>query len=185
MVAHIHVHVGGFTLRELPPKVRCRFCQLHGKNRDADDNKRAVASISSSGGGVSRPTGSLGKPSKKRMETLPMNKTSGNKPLSKIDRQRTANGTMDSSTAKNGIDPADQSLQIVRGTRGNKMVTIIRGMSETSVERKKEILKTLKTKLGVGGTLVDGVLELQGDHTLKVVEMIQEMGYAKAKRIGK
>ena len=114
-----------------------------------------------------------------------MNKTSGNKPLSKIDRQRTANGTMDSSTAKNGIDPADQSLQIVRGTRGNKMVTIIRGMSETSVERKKEILKTLKTKLGVGGTLVDGVLELQGDHTLKVVEMLQEMGYAKAKRIGK
>ena len=107
--------------------------------------------------------------------------------LSKKERQRTANGTIDSSSASGNktADPAQQGIQVVRGNRGNKVVTIIRGMNATTVDDKKKILKTLKSKLGAGGTLVDGVLELQGDNTEKVVELLKSMGYAKARKIGK
>jgi len=38
----------------------------------------------------------------------------------------------------------------------------------------------------VGGTLVYGVLEIQGEsHVDKVVEILQSMGYLKARKIGK
>lgn len=57
-------------------------------------------------------------------------------------------------------------------------------MNATSIDDKKKILKTLKSKIGVGGTLVDGVLEIQGTHTEKVVELLQGMGYTKARKIG-
>ena len=109
----------------------------------------------SSDGTVNAPrsTGSLGKLSKKKE-----NKAKSNKPLSKKERQRTANCTIQSqgSTVAN---PADQGVQVVHGNRDNKTVTIIRGMKVASIEEKKTLLKSLKSKLGVGGTLEDGVLE--------------------------
>jgi len=59
-------------------------------------------------------------------------------------------------------------------------------MHATPVDEKKKILKLLKSKLGVGGTLVYGVLEIQGEsHVDKVVEILQSMGYLKARKIGK
>jgi translation initiation factor 1 len=181
--ARMNVHVEAFSLVWL---VRSqRRVVLHTKASDANNVRKAIASISSTGGVVPRPTGSLGKPSKKR-KTLATSSTISDKLLSKKDRQRTANGTIDSSIgARYGDPPAQQSIQVVLGNRGDKNVTIIRGMKAPSVEQKKEILKTLKIKLGVGGTLVDGVLELQGDHTAKVVDLLKVMGYAKARKMGK
>jgi translation initiation factor 1 len=46
---------------------------------------------------------------------------------------------------------------------------------------RKELLKEMKAKLGGGGTLVDGVLELQGSHADKVLEMMKTKGYSMAK----
>lgn len=46
---------------------------------------------------------------------------------------------------------------------------------------RKELLKEMKAKLGGGGTLVHGVLELQGSHADKVLEMLQIKGYSKAR----
>jgi translation initiation factor 1 len=183
MSVGMQVHVAAFS------KVALGRSQnrvvLQAKASDANNGKKPMASISSSNGAVSRPTGSLGKPSKKK-QPLVMSSTRSSKPLSKNERQRTANGTIDSSTGASDNDPpAQQSIQVVRGNRGDKTVTIIRGMKAPSVEEKKEILKTLKTKLGVGGTLVEGVLELQGDHTTKVVEILKAMEYTKARKMGK
>jgi translation initiation factor 1 len=179
----MHVHVEAFSHLALARSQR--FVVLQAKASDANSGKKPMASVSSSDGAVLRPTGSLGKPSKKR-ETLGMSSRHSNKPLSKKERQRTANGTIDSSTGASGNDPpAQQSIQVVHGNRGDKTVTIIRGMKAPSVEEKKEILKTLKSKLGVGGTLIDGVLELQGDHTTIVVELLKVMGYTKARKMGK
>jgi len=149
------------------------------------DGKKSFASISSDGKvtGAPRPTGSLGKPSKKKKADN--NNQQQQKPMSKKDRQRTANGTIQSeSSNNNNADPAEQGVQVVRGTRGTKTVTIVRGMNATSSEEKKNILKLLKSKLGVGGTLVDGVLEVQGTHTDKVVEILKGMGYLKARKVG-
>ena len=52
------------------------------------------------------------------------------------------------------------------------------------METRKDILKDLKKSLGVGGTLVDGVLELQGAYATKTVEALHKKGYVLAKRIG-
>ena len=51
------------------------------------------------------------------------------------------------------------------------------------MEVRREILKELKRSLGVGGTLVDGVLELQGAYGDKTVEVLHKKGYAMAKKI--
>lgn len=45
------------------------------------------------------------------------------------------------------------------------------------------LLKLLKNKLGTGGTLKDGVLEIQGDHRDQIVELLNGLGY-KAKKSG-
>ena len=139
------------------------------------------ASISSDGVVTRGPrdTGSLGKPSKKKMK-----KSVENKVLSKKERQRTANGTIQSDGNVTG-NPSDQGVQVVRGNRGNKTVTIVRGMNATSAEEKKKILKLIKNQLGVGGTLVDGVLEIQGgSHAEKVVEILKDLGYTKTRKVG-
>jgi translation initiation factor 1 len=46
---------------------------------------------------------------------------------------------------------------------------------------RKTLLKEMKAKLGGGGTLVDGVLELQGSHADKVLEILKSKGYSQAK----
>lgn len=53
------------------------------------------------------------------------------------------------------------------------------------MDDRKTLLKEMKRSIGVGGTLVDGVLEIQGPHANKVLEMLQTKGYVKAKKIGK
>ena len=147
--------------------------------------KKEFVSISSDGTkNIARSTGSLGKPSKKKKQKIAKQQS---KKLSKQERQRTANGTIDSNgNIANSMDPAQQGLQVVRGNRGSKTVTIIRGMNATSIEEKKKILKLLKRKLGVGGTLVDGVLEIQGSDKIDtVVDTLRGIGYAKARKVGK
>lgn len=57
-------------------------------------------------------------------------------------------------------------------------------MSSPMNER-KGILKELKKALGVGGTLVEGVLEIQGAYAAKTVEVLHKKGYLLAKKIGK
>jgi len=49
---------------------------------------------------------------------------------------------------------------------------------------RKVLLKEMKSKLGGGGTVVDGVLELQGSHTEKVLQMLKKKGYTSAKIVG-
>ena len=43
----------------------------------------------------------------------------------------------------------------------------------------------MKRSIGVGGTLVDGVLEIQGPHADKALEILKKNGYVKAKKIAK
>ena len=79
--------------------------------------------------------------------------------------------------------PADE-VRVQRETkgRGGKAVTLVKGISLP--DKDLDVLgKQLKTACGSGGTVKDGVIEVQGDHVDRLVALLQAQGY-RAKRAG-
>ena len=67
--------------------------------------------------------------------------------------------------------------------RGGKTVTLVRGLPLPLAEL-EALGKQLRTHCGTGGTVKDGVVEVQGDHAVRVLAWLQAQGYPKAKRTG-
>ena len=67
-------------------------------------------------------------------------------------------------------------IQRTKGGKGGKMVTVIKGLELNSVES-KSLLKRLKACLGTGGTVKEDCLELQGDHVIVALELLEAEGY--------
>ena len=63
--------------------------------------------------------------------------------------------------------------------RYGKKVTIIDGIKSETVLR--DIIRTLKTKCATGGTIKNGVIELQGDQKEKVTKILKELGFIAVK----
>jgi translation initiation factor 1 len=66
--------------------------------------------------------------------------------------------------------------------RGGKTVTVVRGLP-LGADALAALGKRLRTACGAGGTVRDGVLELQGDHAERVVGLLLAEGH-RAKRAG-
>ncbi|MBL8842847.1 MAG: stress response translation initiation inhibitor YciH [Planctomycetes bacterium] len=66
--------------------------------------------------------------------------------------------------------------------RGGKVVTVVDGVPLVGAEL-ETLAKTLKQRCGTGGTLRDGVIELQGDQRDKVEPLLRERGFT-VKRAG-
>lgn len=66
--------------------------------------------------------------------------------------------------------------------RGGKTVTVVRQLALEPVVL-LELARLLKTQCGSGGTVADGVLEIQGDHVERVMQALRERGFM-VKRTG-
>ena len=77
--------------------------------------------------------------------------------------------------------PDPVRLSFVRGVKGSGMTRIERLIMSPS--GKNEMLRRFKSRLGCGGTVKDGALELQGDRRDFLEAEFVRQGY-KVKRIG-
>ena len=66
--------------------------------------------------------------------------------------------------------------------RGGKVVTLVRGV-EVDAAALATLGKQLRTVCGSGGTVKEGVIEVQGDHCDRVIAHLKESGWA-VKRAG-
>lgn len=76
-------------------------------------------------------------------------------------------------------------VRVARETKGRrgKGVTIITGIPLAGTEL-KTFAKQLKKQCGAGGTLKGAVLEIQGDHRDKLVEILRQKGWVVKKSGG-
>jgi len=78
----------------------------------------------------------------------------------------------------------DGVVRVARETKGRKgkAVTIVTGLPLTTDEL-QQLAKDLKARCGAGGTVKDGVIEIQGEHRDTLVQELARHGY-QAKRAG-
>jgi translation initiation factor 1 len=86
--------------------------------------------------------------------------------------------------AKADAQKAKDVVRVSRETkgRGGKAVTLVSGISLPDKDL-DAMGKQLKASCGSGGTVKDGVIEVQGDHIDRIVTLLTAQGY-KAKRAG-
>ena len=86
--------------------------------------------------------------------------------------------------AEPNLPPQQQNLRVQASRKGRKgkTVTEITGF-QTNKEELSKLLKQLKNQCGSGGTLKDNILEVQGDHKDKILQILLKLGY-KAKISG-
>lgn len=81
--------------------------------------------------------------------------------------------------------PANQQqlkVQLDKSMRAGKQVTLVTGLTGKTGDI-EALGKMLKTKCGVGGSVKDREIIIQGDHRDKIVQILTKEGY-KVKRIG-
>jgi translation initiation factor 1 len=79
---------------------------------------------------------------------------------------------------------SDGIVRVQRETkgRGGKSVTLVRGLALEAVAL-AALAKQLKAACGSGGTVKDGVIEVQGDHVVMLLAALEKRGY-RVKRVG-
>jgi len=99
------------------------------------------------------------------------------KPMSDHKRGK-KKGRKDTSQSQVIKNPGKQGIRIRRESkgRGGKTVSIVDGLILTDSEM-KALLKKLKAQLGTGGVLKNGVLEIQGEHRDKLIQLLEKEGF--------
>jgi len=73
------------------------------------------------------------------------------------------------------LEKAEEKIKIrAERRRYGRMVTIIEGIGSDA----RQVASSLKSKLGCGGTVKEGRIELQGDHRKRIKDLLVKMGYS-------
>jgi translation initiation factor 1 len=85
---------------------------------------------------------------------------------------------------KSSTPLSDGIVRVSRETKGRKGkgVTLIKGLALDATAL-AQLGKQLKAACGSGGTVKDGVIEIQGDHCERVMETLKQQGWV-VKRAG-
>lgn len=84
----------------------------------------------------------------------------------------------DKPTPAASIPSSDSVIRLKKESkgRGGKGVTLITGLPLSETEL-KQLAKQLKQLCGTGGTVKDGVIEIQGEQREKLKPALEEKGY--------
>lgn len=85
---------------------------------------------------------------------------------------------------RRGAPPGDGVVRISRETkgRGGKTVTLVRGLALDAAALVR-VAQQLKAACGCGGTVKDGVIEVQGEHRDRIAQFLSAQGHT-VKRAG-
>lgn len=76
------------------------------------------------------------------------------------------------------LPPQQQVVYLHRESkgRGGKAVSVLKGLVLSAADL-TALGKSLKQVCGSGGTVKDGVIEIQGEHREKIAEILRKLGY--------
>jgi len=76
------------------------------------------------------------------------------------------------------LPPQQQTAYLHResGGRGGKVVSVVKNLILTEDDL-KSLAKKLKQECGTGGTVKDGLIEIQGEHRQRMTEVLTKLGY--------
>jgi len=82
-------------------------------------------------------------------------------------------------TSQRGQNTNRGRVDIVRQTahRGGKGVTVARNFTGIGLAEKQELAKKMQKACGVGGTVKDGCIEIQGDKREEMKRILTEAGF--------
>ena len=85
---------------------------------------------------------------------------------------------------RKAVPAGDGTVRVSRETKGRagKGVTLVKGVALDATAL-AALGKQLKAACGSGGTVKDGVIEVQGDHCERVIELLKAQGHT-VKRAG-
>lgn len=101
----------------------------------------------------------------------------GNLPAGPADSQDVADGVPAKTSQRGQKNMNRGRVDIVRQSRGGKGVTVAKNFIGISLAEKQELAKKMQKACGVGGTVKDGCIEIQGDKREEVKRILSEAGF--------
>lgn len=115
---------------------------------------------------------------------IPLSNSAGftQSPFAALDPAGLPSGPTETAEPSASDRPARKSrgrVDIVRQTkgRGGKTVTVITGFVGIGLPEKEQLAKAMQRACGVGGTVKEGNIEIQGDKRQEVARILAEAGF--------